>query len=81
MREVREILAGGIHPFRSDLFSGSKWFEGKELNKPKGLGHFSCDTPHRLCRGLRGLQRFFGWKNLSLFLLKGVTMPTKYSFQ
>lgn len=50
----REGLVGGIHPFRSGLFSGSGWLEGKELNKPKGLGHFSCDTPHRLSRGLGG---------------------------
>ena len=24
-----------------------------ELNKPKGLGHFSCDTPHGLSVGRR----------------------------
>lgn len=42
---------GGNHPFRSGLFSG---LGGGELNKPKGLGHFSCDTPHGLSKGLGG---------------------------
>lgn len=28
---------------------------GKELNKPKGLGHFSCDSPHRLSGGVGGV--------------------------
>lgn len=37
----------GIYPFRSDLLSGCGELGEKELNKPKGLGYFSCDTPHK----------------------------------
>lgn len=52
---------GGNHPFRSGLFSG---LGGGELNKPKGLGHFSCDTPHGLSKGLGG-----GWGRLGVDVL------------
>lgn len=51
----------GNHPFRSGLFSG---LGGGELNKPKGLGHFSCDTPHGLSKGLGG-----GWGRLGVDVL------------
>lgn len=37
---------------------------GGELNKPKGLGHFSCDTPHGLSKGLGG-----GWGRLGVDVL------------
>lgn len=60
----RGSLGVGIPPFRSDMFSGSQWLGGEELNKPKGLGYFSCDTPHRLSGGLERVWRIFGWKTL-----------------
>lgn len=53
-REEGGWFGSGVHPFRSGLLSGCGGLGGKELNKPKGLGPFSCDTPLRLSRGLGG---------------------------
>lgn len=63
-------LSRGDSPLQVRLVFRQWMAWGKELNKPKGLGHFSCDTPHRLSRGLGGgcgrLWRSFGWKSPSL---------------
>lgn len=53
---MRGDLIGGFTPSGQACFQAVEGLGGKELNKPKGLGHFSCDTPHRLSRGLGG-----GW--------------------
>lgn len=53
------------------MFSTVEDLGVKELNKPKGLGHFSCDTPHRLSRWLGMVVRVHWMEECHTTLVEG----------